>query len=175
VRERSLPRQQTRQQQVARPGEVLSGEPLPVRRERADAAVRAVRGDEQRVEPKELRNFRVVARPVLVERRASEVRSPKCDFRNAVTWTIGIRQSKLSRFDIRHSTFDNCPAPGFFNSMTTNGRPLTNPTKSGPVNSEADSRSATGWLLRNGDKSPSARPRICGCGSKPLCASTHAG
>ena len=28
-------------------------EPLPIRRERADAAVRAVRGDEQRVEPEQ--------------------------------------------------------------------------------------------------------------------------
>ena len=41
-----------------------------IRRERTDAAVRAVRGDEQRVEPKELRNFRLVVRQVLVERRA---------------------------------------------------------------------------------------------------------
>jgi hypothetical protein len=43
---------------------------LTIRRERVDAAVRAVRGDEQRVEPKELRNFRLVVRQVLVERRA---------------------------------------------------------------------------------------------------------
>lgn len=41
-----------------------------IRRERADAAVRAVRGDEQRVEPKELRNFRPVVRQIFVERRA---------------------------------------------------------------------------------------------------------
>ena len=45
-------------------------EPLPIRRERTDAAVRTVRGDEQRVEPKKLRNFRLVVRQVLVERRA---------------------------------------------------------------------------------------------------------
>ena len=45
-------------------------EPLPIRRERADAAVRAVRGDEQRVEPEELRNLRLVVRQVLVERCA---------------------------------------------------------------------------------------------------------
>ena len=45
-------------------------EPLPIRRQRSDAAGRAVRGDEQRVEPKELRNFRLVVCQVFVERRA---------------------------------------------------------------------------------------------------------
>ena len=45
-------------------------EPLPVGRERADAAVGAVRGDEQRVEPEQRGNLLLVAREVLVERRA---------------------------------------------------------------------------------------------------------
>ena len=45
-------------------------EPLPIRRERTDAAVRAVRGDEQRVEPEELRNLGLVVRQVFIERRA---------------------------------------------------------------------------------------------------------
>ena len=42
-------------------------EPLPIRRERANAAVRAVRGDEQRVAPKELGNFHLAVRQVFVE------------------------------------------------------------------------------------------------------------
>ena len=45
-------------------------EPLPIRRERADAAVRAVRGDEQRVIPEQRRDLLLVVRQVLVERRA---------------------------------------------------------------------------------------------------------
>ena len=45
-------------------------EPLPIRRQRADAAVRAVRGDEQRVEPEQRRDLLLVVRQVLVERRA---------------------------------------------------------------------------------------------------------
>ena len=48
-------------------------EPLPIRRERADAAVRAVRGDEQRVEHEQRRDAvlrMLVARQIFVERRA---------------------------------------------------------------------------------------------------------
>ena len=48
-------------------------EPLPIRPERADAAARAVRGDEQRVEPEQCRPavlWMLVAGQVFVERRA---------------------------------------------------------------------------------------------------------
>ena len=44
-------------------------EPLPIRRQRAHATVRAVRRHEQRVRPKELRNVRLVAGQVVVESR----------------------------------------------------------------------------------------------------------
>ncbi len=47
------------------------GEPLPIRRDRPDPALRSVRGDQERIEPEELRNaiLRVlVARQVLIER-----------------------------------------------------------------------------------------------------------
>ena len=93
---------------------------------------------QRRVEPKELRNLRLVVRQVLVERRA-------CGHAGLLQFDDHERQTVDEADQIRS------------------------------VNSEADSRSATEWLLRNGDKSPSARPRICGCGSKPLCASTRAG
>jgi len=43
---------------------------LPIRRERADVAVRAIRGDEQHVEPEHRRDLQLVMREVLLERRA---------------------------------------------------------------------------------------------------------
>ena len=42
-----------------------------------------------------------------------------------------VRISKFSQFDNRKSAFVISPTPGFFNSMTTSGRPLTKLTKSG--------------------------------------------
>jgi hypothetical protein len=44
-----------------------------------------------------------------------------------------------------------------------------------PITSEVGLLSTTERLLRSEDRSLSARPRIRGCGSKPLYASAHAG
>jgi hypothetical protein len=57
----------------AEPRRARTSEPLPIRRERADAAVRAVRGNEQRVEHEQRRDADLqmfVDCRILVERRA---------------------------------------------------------------------------------------------------------
>jgi len=46
-------------------------EPFPIRRERTDTTVRAVRGDEQRVEPEQRRDLLLVVRQVLAKRSSN--------------------------------------------------------------------------------------------------------
>lgn len=92
-------------------GEESSNTRLPIRRERADAAVRAIRGDEQRVEPNELRNFRLVVLQVLVERRAhglAGLLQLDDHQRQAVDEADRgeVRITKFSQFNNRNSAFD---------------------------------------------------------------------
>ena len=124
-------------------------EPFPIRRERADAAARAVRGNEQCVDPEQ-------RLPLRLDRgKGSRVRF---------------------RLSLKPQPSTTQGTPGFFNSMTTSGRPLTKPTVGNP-NCEVQSVRQSKFVIRvpvTLNWLTSRKSLFAGCSQSPATAPSSA-